>query len=534
MYKLLIVDDEPLVLAGLSSMLNWSELNIEICGTAMNGQLAMDIIDAQHPDIVITDIKMPVMSGLELIKTCRQKYGNEYPAFIFLTSFEDFHMAKEALTAHASDYLVKLEMTPASLKESVLRALESLPQEHVTVSTTASSVDSFYDKFFIRLLHNLFDSKQQFELQSRDLNLDFTYDNYVCCYGELSEASNASLSSEKQMTLFSTSMQMISELLDKYCPYYISTLDIRHFAIIFCLRNDTTVSDDYRIEIKGMLEKIAQTLSNYYNITVRTGIGSMVDNPFLISESYQYARQACLSIPDGETAIHYEDFSGDDIYHNSFNFALFKSDLTKAFEEYDAETLEKTVSSICELFLSHPHHYVQAMDAACNILYMSISLLQDGDTIISGFFEDKADGYRSIYKLQSVEAIVDWLGYLSSCICEMFTERKKDYKHHTVDLVKKYIKDHINERLSLNEIAASFGISPNYLSQLFSKYNDMGFTEYINTTKINESKRLLMEENLKVYEVAEILSFESSFYFSKVFKKIEGISPTEYINSKFI
>ena len=92
MYKLLIVDDEPLVQVGIKSMLNWSELNIEVCGTAMNGQAALKIIETQSPDIVITDIKMPVMDGLELAKICRERYGNKWPVFIMLTSYEDFQI----------------------------------------------------------------------------------------------------------------------------------------------------------------------------------------------------------------------------------------------------------------------------------------------------------------------------------------------------------------------------------------------------------------------------------------------------------
>lgn len=79
MYKLLIVDDEPLVQVGIKSMLNWSELNIEVIGTAVNGQAAFKMIEEQAPDIVITDIKMPVMNGLELIRRCRERFGSEHP-----------------------------------------------------------------------------------------------------------------------------------------------------------------------------------------------------------------------------------------------------------------------------------------------------------------------------------------------------------------------------------------------------------------------------------------------------------------------
>lgn len=116
MYQLLIVDDEPLVQAGIRSMLNWNEMNIDICGTAMNGQAALKIIEETSPDIVITDIKMPVMSGLELAKVCRERYGENSPYFIILTSYEDFQMARDALSYQVSDYLVKLELTPEVLK----------------------------------------------------------------------------------------------------------------------------------------------------------------------------------------------------------------------------------------------------------------------------------------------------------------------------------------------------------------------------------------------------------------------------------
>ena len=106
MYQLLIVDDEPLVQAGIRSMLNWNEMNIEICGTAMNGQAALKIIEEKSTDIVITDIKMPVMNGLELAKTCRERYGDNCPYFIILTSYEDFQMARDAFSYQVSDYLV--------------------------------------------------------------------------------------------------------------------------------------------------------------------------------------------------------------------------------------------------------------------------------------------------------------------------------------------------------------------------------------------------------------------------------------------
>ena len=534
MYKLLIVDDEPLVQVGIKSMLNWAELNIEVVGTAVNGQAALKIIEEQSPDIVITDVKMPVMSGLELIKQCREQYGDENPYFIILTSYEDFHMVKEAITYQVTDYLVKMELTPASLTEAVTRVLKRIQESESKSASSESIVYPFYDKFFIRLINNLFESEEQFLLQSQDLNLDFHYDCYVCCYGEMSSNQADSLPMEKQLSLFSTSMQMLRELAGKYLPCFCLSLDTRHFALIFCYETGQANAASYGGELKDILKNISETLTKYYNVSFRCGIGSLVESPLSICDSYQFSRQASISTGEDNPIAFFEECTKDDSYYSSFNISLFKQDLTKAFEEYDSELLNRTMEDLCELFLSYPDHYVQALDGACNILYLSISLLQDGEAIISDFFRDSPDGYRSIYKQTTVEQIAGWLSFFKRQMCQLFESHHKDYKNHIVASVKKYINEHLTERLFLNEVAAVFGISPNYLSQLFGKYSDMGFSEYINTCKISESKRLLTEGNLKVYEVAEMLGFESAFYFSKVFKKVEGVSPTEYLNNQFM
>lgn len=108
--------------------------------------------------------------------------------------------------------------------------------------------------------------------------------------------------------------------------------------------------------------------------------------PLAICDSYQCSRQA-FQAETGSCAITYfEDCQPALSGHSSFNISLFKEDLTRAFEEYDALLLQQTLDSLCELLLTHPHHYLQALDAACNILFLSLSLLQNGENVISGFF----------------------------------------------------------------------------------------------------------------------------------------------------
>lgn len=416
MYKLLIVDDEPLVQVGIKSMLNWADYEIEVIGTAVNGSAALKIIEEASPDIIITDIKMPVMDGLELIRQIRKKHGNDYPDFIILTSYEDFHMVKEAIKYQVTDYLVKVELTSEALSNAVLRSIDRVKKQIPVVSQEsdkeAKLVESLNDKFFIRLLNNLFDSEDQFKSQAKDLSLNFSHNRFLCCYGCLNEEIGMDLPLDKRLGLFANSVQMINELVNKYVPAYVIGLDSRHFAIIFCIDSLPDMSDSSNLErFEKIVDAINDTLEKYYNTSFTYGIGRFVSDPMNIYESCKVARSS------------------------------FK---------------EKTGGS-------------------------------DTD-----------------------ETSVD---------------------NHIVRSVKKYIREHSSERLSLNDVANCFNISPNYLSQLFSKYNDCGFSEYVNICKVKESKVLLAKGIYRVYEVADMMGFESSFYFSKVFKKYEGISPTDYLNT---
>jgi two-component system response regulator YesN len=212
--------------------------------------------------------------------------------------------------------------------------------------------------------------------------------------------------------------------------------------------------------------------------------------------------------------------------------ALFKDDIKKAFEEFDTDTLGSIFSQITDILGAHQAHFLQALDAACNILFLAISLLPEGEEIVAGIFQDDPDGYRSIYKQTSVDQITDWLLYFRDGLCSCLIERKKAYKNFIISNVKKYIASHIDEKLTLAEVASVFGISPNYLSNLFKKNSDIGFLDYITQLKIDKAKKLMQNSNIKIYEIADLLGFDSAFYFSKVFKKVAGCSPREYLQMK--
>ena len=226
MYKLLIVDDEPLVQIGVSSMLDWNNYGITICGTAANGEAALHMIENEMPDIVICDIKMPVMDGLELLKYCRQTYG-ELPVFLILTSYEEFQLAKEALKHGVLDYLIKLELDRNSLSAAIQKALDFL-QKHQRSDTLQASyadrntdIQGELDKFFIRLLHNLFEDEAQFDLEVKELHLDFSAPFYTVCYCQIKNRALTEEENDQLFQLYFSTIQMVREIIAKYLNCYI-------------------------------------------------------------------------------------------------------------------------------------------------------------------------------------------------------------------------------------------------------------------------------------------------------------------------
>lgn len=536
MYKILIVDDEPLVQVGIKSMLNCQALGLEICGVAANGETALELIENTSPDIVICDIKMPIMSGLELIKVCCERYGFRKPVFIFLTSYEEFAMAKEALTYQASDYLIKLELTPAVLDEAIKRAIERIPSKPSAPSAAPAVSDTeqlhYDEKFYIRLLQNMFDSPEQLKLQSEYLGIQFNADAYQCIYIEFFDHTNNNLSKEKQLSLYTSAYNLLHELIVKYFSAVVIPLDVNHCAVIATIKQTDGKNSPDTAHITEALSQMQASLRKYYNIVMKAGIGSVVTSPMELSESYQYARQAYSFIGDDHSFLSIDECQTIDYNHRIFNLSIFRQQLQTAFEEFDEEIFSQTIDELTTMFSEYPQRNFQALDAACSILYMAISSLPGGEQTVAGMFSDYPDGYRSIYHKQSMEQITAWLDLFKNKLCDYFVSRKSSHTNHTVNLVKRYIAEHICDKLTLNDVAYSFSITPNYLSQLFKKHNDLGFNEYVTSCKINEAKRLMSDGSMKIYEISDKLGFESSFYFSKVFKKKEGVSPKEYINQK--
>ena len=345
MIKLLIADDEPLVLVGLQTMLDWEEHGIEICGTVRNGGAAMDLIEQKSPDIVITDIRMPVLSGLELMENCREKYGR-IPLFIILTSVEDYQHVRQAMSGQAVDYLVKLELTPEILAQSIIKAkdiLYSLGRLRSEITAERHEIQSLYDRFFMGLFSNSFKDESYFEQQRAQLDIDFSFDSYIVCCCELDSPGAETASTEHLMNLYASTTRMAKEIIAQYMTCHITSVDLRHFVITFCF-SENEIEDCQQL-LQSILEQAIRLVKNYFNVSLDCTLGPVVSSPMSISDSYNAAHKA-LEDPNRMCPIHF------------YQSDRKKSHVVEQVQEYIKQNLDKqlTLKQVADVFGYSPKY----------------------------------------------------------------------------------------------------------------------------------------------------------------------------------
>ena len=412
MMRVLLVDDEPLVLVGMQNMIDWQALGFELAGTARNGRDALVKVRETRPEIVISDIRMPVMDGLALAAECRRD-DPVLPVFIMLTSFEEFDYVRRSMGVGAVEYLIKLELSPKTLTEALGRARQAVEKEQALRTPAGGptgSLEDYRDRFFLQLLSGMFGSEEQIRTAAKELELTLDAPYYTVAIASIR---NRALDHEQQVTLSAGVTRMAADILPRYRRGFVAGMDLRHFCVLLPLQDPSCEED----ALHTTLCKVSEILYKYFSAELWWSVGRPVESLLAVGQSHRTAFSA-LPLLSAQQPIRFYGAQGQ---------------------------------------AGADHHAKLVAD------------------------------------------------------------------------VQDYIRRHLDKRLSLNEVAAVFNFSPGYLSQLFSQNSEMSFVEFVTETRISAAKELMLGSDLKIYEISEKLGFESPFYFSKVFKKLEGVSPRSYL-----
>lgn len=525
MYRIVLVDDEPLILAGIASLVNWEDYDCTIVGKATNGPSAYDMILELQPDILITDIRMPVLDGLELVEKC-QKAGCTF-AFIVLTNLEEFQLVRKALSLGASDYLVKLDLDPDSLLLSLGRAKETCDlmvkrhQHQAMDSLRNQGGDSNYFSAFL-LRGEMPEASALSEIKVR-------YNHPFVILFSL-EPAHISFNSEDVSADFSHINQQLMDIVGGLSArtFDASTMlnyDSHTYLVVVSLSDPSGLTD----AVRQFCQKCTTALKTYFELSAVFGISaaksSVEELPEALRESitameyYYYNSASPIVFYEGQT------------FHKSraqnFNINFLKKDLSACIQQNDSQKMQSIFDQIIDLFVECKPNKEPAISVCINIY-----------TYLYSFF-DKDDTYQDIFpytiniasqlkRLNSLSAILEWLKVFCQKLCRLLDERKENRSDKVVDQAKSYIEEHYQEKLTLTEIADILNISSGYLSNNFKKYTGMTLSDYIAHVKIEHAKELIDTHQYLMYEISDMLGFDNPYYFSKVFKKVTGISPREH------
>lgn len=529
MYRIILIDDEPLILAGIASLIRWEDQDCCIVGKATNGHAAIDLILKSKPDIVITDIRMPVMNGLELIEACKAK--NCEFAFIFLTNLEDFQLAKQAVHLGATDYLVKLDLQPDTLIQALNKAkeecsrMESHNNKKLYSSLLKDSQEQLERNYFSKLLLHA-----STESSSPAPEIAMRYpDAYLILFQMKPEQI---LFGDTKPYDFQFISSQLTDIVNGIAARYFSshTILMPKKDVMLLVSSPKPESDNEK-SLTEFCTKVNVALSTYFSLTALFGISQKKDDVYRLAAAYNEARTA-LDQCYYDSALHIVFYNNRKIKvrHSGareFNINFLKKSMSAAVMENESQDLKDIFSELSGLFTQYKPDKTQAVSACINIYTYLRDLLQTENSE-NNLFPYSIDIAEQLAQLGSLDDILSWLDSFCEKVCALLADLKEKRSDKLVYMAKRYIREHYKEKIALSDIADYLKISPGHLSSTFSRYMNRTVSDYIAEVKIEHAKELIGSGQYLIYEIADQLGFENAYYFSKVFKKVTGISPKNY------
>lgn len=538
MLKVVIIDDEVLARVGIKSMIDWADADCEVAGDADNGESGLELIKKVKPDIVITDIKMPVMNGLELIEKVKSETCDI--KFIVLSGYEEFNLVKQAMKLGAEEYLIKLDIDPQILLSTVKTVAQKISREILDKNEQNKlkmhlnqNKQVLIEEFFKKLIGKLITSKN--DLYDTVKYLGIELDEKRLCTAVITARNNKNSEryvKKEDIELFDFYVMNISEeISNDYFKSYVVRTEPGYYSIIFSV-DEATDRKQYKENVEKMSLRLIEMLYKYVGINVSVGISNLHKGFFELEKAYNEGVEASeYSFFVGlGTVIFYSDVSFKNEAQNTINIQSYRNEMLKALELKDIGMIETVFDKIAGVFKDGRINRGQAYDLCYQIVYALSETVKSKNDILSGAIENDKSLYENVSKNSTLPEMTELMSNLKDAICT-FLSRREDIDNNVrlVNAAKKYINENYTKDLTLNDVAAALNISHCYFSTLFKNIAGVNFVDFVTGVKINHARKLLLEGDYKIYEIARMLGYENAYYFSRVFKKVTGMTPSEYV-----
>jgi two-component system, response regulator YesN len=529
--KILIVDDETLVRIGIKSCIQSYYDSYEI-HEAVDGNQALMIIKEMKPELVITDIKMPAMDGLQLIENTN-KLGLNIK-FIVLSCFDEYEYVRQAMKMGAKDYILKHKMDPEniySLIENVKMELEALSGPGAPAEIqNKDSIDILKQEFIKSLIRGNLHSQDFINKKIRDYHMRLHGKLFVLCilgiddYRKVKERY-----SERDDHLLTYSVcNIVDELLGNIGNGEIAYYSQNQFIIL--LSFDTAEQKEIFQCVVNTVREIQGTLQQYLEISTSYSIVSMARPIRELNKCYEKAQKV----------DEYNFFKGNQSITFDYEIIQFKekgniSELPDPDSFYsqliilDKDNIKSAIQQVIEnaakVYQPEP---VKLKKFFLGFLDKVIKRLLEHTDVINNKIEFYNDLNFRISQAESLQDLNECITNIISSVRKSLYERKVRINSPIVLKVIKLMENRYYENISLEQVAEELKVNPSYLSRVFKKEMTENFIDFLTTVRIKKAKELLKTTELSVHEIAVDVGYINQQYFSKVFKKSTNLTPSEY------
>ncbi|WP_261301729.1 response regulator transcription factor [Paenibacillus andongensis] len=502
MLRVMFADDEPYMLEGLRSMIDWNKLGFEICGEASDGEDALAMMASTLPHLVLTDVRMPVIDGLELIEQASCLHPGV--KFIILSGYADFEYAKRAMRHGVANYLMK-PLIETELVAAVEAVANTIRERESHIQYENAALDCLRMETISRLLQG--EIRQKWIEQAKAL-LDFhERSSFRCILLE------PDIQPHVQSDLMQVTADKIKFTQATLLPFGVGKE--RHGFLLVSGPEERELSP-------AMMTELIASIRNSWGRALSFSVSGKHKGPYALKEAFREGLMAEMcKFPSGTEGIY--------IYQGERS-----AETLPAFVGMTESILDAVRSGCPETVRAHVHH-----------LFVALSRQSVSESWVSA--------YLGNIKLEILKTITqsggepvwapNWfaptapmdIGLLERKVSQEFLQaaewmgqKKGVGQDAVVSAAGDYVKSHYREKLQLQVVAEHFGLNPAYFGQRFKKQVGLTFNEYLHVVRIDEAKKLLRREELKISDVADRVGYSDSEQFVNKFKALTGLLPSAY------
>ena len=529
-YTVLLVDDEEEIREGIIRKIDWEKYGFRIAGSAGNGKDALEIAESIQPDVVMTDIMMPFMDGLELGEQIARM--NPEVKLLIFSGADEFEYAQKALRIQAVEYILK-PINAEELRDTLVKIKDTLDKEYEAKRNLETLREHYIDSIPVireqtmaALVEGRLDRKQ-LEKKCGIAQIDLEAWGYTVGLLEVESSQRKAVkeifSNHDEALIPVTLKQTADEIL----PSYVKVTTFYYGDMAGVAANFYKEEDIFQL-IEGM-DHVCKTMQKVYNVVVTGGIGLMCQDALELRQAREEAQTALtyrVSLGGGHAI-----YLGDVEPQKSSVLRFQENDETALIEAVKLgreNKIDVQVNGIFEKIRGQilSNRQLEVYFTEVKIAFMR--LLQYYEIQSEELFKEM-ENFRVADEIHSFQEAENWMIQKSLDISRIIKETRMNSRSMITMRAKEYMqKNYGDEELSVEKVSRILHVSPNYFSSLFKKEMQVSFIAYLTDIRMKKAVELLDKTDDKSYMIAEKVGYSDPNYFSHVFKKHYGVSPQKY------